>query len=274
MCYKHKKRKRSIWACVCICAVVANSIAEVPHNYAVALPCAYHFSHGVATFVVSCYSAGLQCSCNYSLAVCKTGIHQHVSSAGMQHVPYCSDVCAIMHMQSGTHRSAPLSGPTMTPDLSLYTQVSCSCTSLHMTDLHVLMLQGDFYNDMRDDGTDLSLDVRQFCRDRNISVPAPKPSAPPAYPPGSSNAPYFSRSTQCEPRTRSMEDTTFNDLFLRVGAFLTIQSIPSHAGFHTAELSVHRCSQHGCGQSTLHGIVSALQVGQDTKTPHRCQRQC
>ncbi|DBB13694.1 TPA: hypothetical protein ACH3X3_000712 [Trebouxia sp. C0006] len=78
-------------------------------------------------------------------------------------------------------------------------------------------IEGDFYNDMRDDGTDLSLDVRQFCRDRNISVPAPKPSAPPAYPPGSSNAPYFSRSTQCEPRTRSMEDTTFNDLFLRVG---------------------------------------------------------
>ncbi|KAA6427035.1 MAG: hypothetical protein FRX49_02792 [Trebouxia sp. A1-2] len=78
-------------------------------------------------------------------------------------------------------------------------------------------IEGDFYNDMRNDGTDLSLNVRQFCRDRNISVPAPKPSAPPAYPPGSANAPYFSRSTQCEPRTKRMEDTTFNDLFLRVG---------------------------------------------------------
>ncbi|KAL0025725.1 hypothetical protein WJX77_007569 [Trebouxia sp. C0004] len=78
-------------------------------------------------------------------------------------------------------------------------------------------IEGDFYNDMRDDGTDLSLDVRQFCRDRNISVPAPKPFAPPAYPPGSANAPYFNRSTQCEPRTKIMEDTIFNDLFLRVG---------------------------------------------------------
>ncbi len=156
----------------------------------------------------------------------------------------------------------------------MYTQVSCSCTSLHVTHLHVLVLQGDFYNDMRADGTDLSLDVRQFCRDRNISVPAPKPSAPPAYPPGSANAPYFSRSTQCEPRTKRMEDTTFNDLFLRVGAFIAIQSISSHAGFQTAESPVHSFSQHGWRRSILQGIISALQLGQDTKTPHRCQRQC
>lgn len=202
---------------------------------AVACPCAYHFSHSEATSVASCYSAELQCSCNVSIAVCKTVTHQYVSTSGTQHVPCCSDVCVITHMQSGTHHSAPLSVPTITPDLPLYTQVSCSCTSLHMTDIHDSVIQGDFYNDMRDDGTDLSLDVRQFCRDRNISVPAPKPSAPPAYPPGSSNAPYFSRSTQCEPRTRSMEDTTFNDLFLRVGAFIAIQSLSSHAGFHAAE---------------------------------------
>lgn len=71
-----------------------------------------------------------------------------------------------------------------------------------------------------------------------------------------------------------MEDTTFNDLFLRVGAFTAMQSISSHAGFHTAESSVNRCSQHGRTQSTLHGIVNALQLGQDTKTSRRCQRQC
>ena len=137
---------------------------------------------------------------------------------------------------------------------------------MHLTDVHALVLQGDFYNDMRDDGTDLSLDVRQFCRDRNISVPAPKPSAPPAYPPGSANAPYFSRSTQCEPRTKSMEDTTFNDLFLRVGAFIATQSMSNHAGFHTAESLVHSCSQHVCRQSTLHDIVSWMLCNWD-RTP-------
>jgi len=113
---------------------------------------------------------------------------------------------------------------------------------------------------MRDDGTDLSLEVRQFCRDRNVSVPAPKPSAPPAYPPGSANAPYFSRSTQCEPRTKSMEDTTFNDLFLRVGAFIAIQIISYHAGFHTAESSVQSCVNMVVGVVSIEVSCMALSV--------------
>lgn len=64
-----------------------------------------------------------------AIAVLQCVKQQSVSIAGMQHMPYCYDVCAIMHMQFGSHPSAPLSGPTRTLD----TQVRCSRTSLQLT---------------------------------------------------------------------------------------------------------------------------------------------
>ena len=65
---------------------------------------------------------------------------------------------------------------------------------------------------------DYSTEIRQFCEDNDIQGPPPAPSPAPPCPPSFAKAPYFDRSTQCEPRAKVMEETTFNDLFLRVTA--------------------------------------------------------
>ena len=79
------------------------------------------------------------------------------------------------------------------------------------------MTQGVFFNDMRDKrAVDMSYHIRDFCQKQAITVPPPAPSEPPAYPPGFSKPAQDDKIGQCQPRAQKMEETTFDDLFLRV----------------------------------------------------------
>lgn len=86
-------------------------------------------------------------------------------------------------------------------------------------------MQGDFYSDMRglqkasdrqSDSADISDNVVDFCKERNIKVPPAAPSQAPPYPPACAKAPQIDKSSLCDPRQKDMDATTFKDLFLRV----------------------------------------------------------
>ena len=77
--------------------------------------------------------------------------------------------------------------------------------------------QGAFFNDMRDESAvDMSYTIRDFCQKYSIKVPSAAPSTPPGYPPSCSKPAQDEKSPQSQPRAHKMEETTFDDLFLRV----------------------------------------------------------
>lgn len=84
-------------------------------------------------------------------------------------------------------------------------------------DTDYLVTQGAFYNDMRDESAvDMSFNIREFCQKHSIQVPPPTPSDPLAYPHACSKPAQVEKSPQSQPRAHMMEETTFDDLFLRV----------------------------------------------------------
>lgn len=79
------------------------------------------------------------------------------------------------------------------------------------------MTQGAFFNDMRDENAvDMSSTIRDFCQKHSIKVPPAAPSDPPGHPPSCSKPAQAEKSSKSQPRAHKMEETTFDDLFLRV----------------------------------------------------------
>ena len=70
---------------------------------------------------------------------------------------------------------------------------------------------------MRDrSAIDMSHNIRQFCQEHGIGVPPDAPADPPAFPSTFHKDTHHDRHSKSQPRAAKMEDTTFNDLFLRV----------------------------------------------------------
>ena len=91
----------------------------------------------------------------------------------------------------------------------------------------LFVTQGIFFNDMRDESAvDMSYNVRDFCHKHSIKVPPPAPDDPPGYPPSCSKPAHDEKSPQSQPRAHKMEETTFDDLFLRVRFWLRLHETP------------------------------------------------
>ena len=102
------------------------------------------------------------------------------------------------------------------------------CAQIHLATLRTkcisFVTQGTFYNDMRDESAvDMSYSIRDFCQQQSVKVPPPAPSVPPAYPPACSRPAQDDKSPQSQPRAHKMEETTFDNLFLRVIFTLSLQ---------------------------------------------------
>lgn len=107
---------------------------------------------------------------------------------------------------------------------------------------------------MRDgSAVDMSHNIRQFCQEHHVGVPPGAPGDPPAFPPGFHKDTHHDRHSLNPPRAEKMEDTTFNDLFLRVSFTKLLYQVYLHScSFHTP------CLMRASGLAGSHALCAGI----------------